>query len=223
MCFLLLLSITILRRPSYKLFLRIHQALAVLVTYSTIRHLRSISKFPWLYVYIFARIVVVGFIVQLGTVIFRNMVWGRIFPRAHITRANNTIRIRITVSRPIDIKTDQYVNLWIPPSAGISFKAILSVTNWVEGKQDAFELFVQQRRGLTRKLSSHSTLEARNSIPRLALSSGPHGNSIPIGEYETVLMVATGFGIAAQLLHLRRLIYGYQTYKNHTQRVHLVW
>jgi len=35
---LILLSILTLRKPSYELFLRIHQALAVLLTYATIRH-----------------------------------------------------------------------------------------------------------------------------------------------------------------------------------------
>ncbi|KAH6675937.1 hypothetical protein B0J14DRAFT_587659 [Halenospora varia] len=184
----------------------------------------STSKFPWQYLYIFAGIVAALFVVQLGTVVFQNKAWGRNFSRAYITRVNDTVRIRITASRPVEIKAGQYINIWIP---SVSWYILQShpfvVTNWVEGKQGTLELFVQPRRGLTRKLFSHGTLDTRNFIPRLALFSGPHGISIPVVEYETVLMVATGFGIAAQLPYLRKLIHGYQTCKTRTRRVHLVW
>ncbi|KAH7330031.1 putative cell surface metalloreductase [Rhexocercosporidium sp. MPI-PUGE-AT-0058] len=223
-CSLLLLSIPIFRRPSYELFLRIHQALAVLVMYSTIQHLISASKFPWRFVYIFAGIVAALFILQLLTAVFRNKAWNHDFSRAYITRANDTVRIRITASRPVDVKAGQYINIWIP---SISWYILQShpfmVTNWVEGNQGTLELFIQPRRGFTRDLFSHGTTNARDIIPRLVLFSGPHGISIPVVEYETVLMVATDFGIAALLSYLRELIHGYQTCKTRTRRVHLVW
>ena len=224
LCALLLLSIPIFRRPSYELFLRIHQGLAVLVIYSTTQHLMSTSKFPWRFVFIFAGIVATLFILQLLTTVFRNKAWNHDFSRAYITRANDTVRIRITASRQIDVKAGQYINIWIP---SISWYILQShpfvVTNWVEGKQDTLELFIQPRRGFTRDIFSHGTTDARDIIPRLVLFSGPHGISIPVVEYETVLMVATGFGIAALLSYLRELIHGYQTCKTRTRRVHLVW
>ena len=157
-------------------------------------------------------------------VVFRNKAWNHDFSRAYITRANDTVRIRITASRQIDVKAGQYINIWIP---SISWYILQShpfvVTNWVEGKQDTLELFIQPRRGFTRDIFSHGTTDARDIIPRLVLFSGPHGISIPVVEYETVLMVATGFGIAALLSYLRELIHGYQTCKTRTRRVHLVW
>ncbi|KAH6663818.1 hypothetical protein B0J14DRAFT_608589 [Halenospora varia] len=85
-----------------------------------------------------------------------------------------------------------------------------------------FILFVQPRRGLTRKLFSHRTLDTRNLIPRLALFSGPHSISILVMEYKTVLIVAAGFGIAAQLPYLHKLIHGYQTCKTCTRQVYLL-
>ena len=157
-------------------------------------------------------------------VVFRNKAWGRSWSRAYITRINDTVKIRIIASRLVDVKAGQYINIWIPSVNWYIFQSHpFVVTNWVEGKQGTLELFVQPKRGLTRELSSHGTLDARDSIPRLALFSGPHGISIPVVEYKTVLMVATGFGIAAQLPYLRKLIHGYQTCKTRTRRVHLVW
>ena len=44
---------------------------------------------------------------------------------------------------------------------------------------------------------------------RLALFSGPHCSGAPIGDDGKVLMVATRFGIAAQLPLLKELIQGF--------------
>jgi Ferric reductase NAD binding domain len=41
--------------------------------------------------------------------------------------------------------------------------------------------------------------------------------------YENVLMVASGFGIAAQLPFLKKLIHGYNERRLHARRIHLVW
>jgi hypothetical protein len=54
LCLLMLLLIPFLRKPSYEIFLRTHQALGSLVVYSIVRHLISQSNFNWSYVYIFA-------------------------------------------------------------------------------------------------------------------------------------------------------------------------
>ncbi|OAF60346.1 hypothetical protein VC83_03287 [Pseudogymnoascus destructans] len=54
LCLLILLSIPFLRKSSYEILLRAHQALASLVVYSVVRHLISQSNFDWSYVYIFA-------------------------------------------------------------------------------------------------------------------------------------------------------------------------
>lgn len=225
LCLLILLSIPFLRKPSYEIFLRTHQALAALVVYSIVRHVISQSNFNWSYVYIFAGVFAALLAFQCGVVMFRNKAWGRHFPRAFITHIDQTVRVRMTMSRPIEVKAGQYINLWIP---SVSFWSFLQshpfvVTNWADGKQDTLELFIQPRRGLTRELFSHGTLDERVSVPRLALFSGPHGTSVPVGEYETVVMVATGFGIAAQLPYLRKLIHGYNTCNARTRRVHLVW
>ncbi|KAK1989752.1 hypothetical protein LX36DRAFT_676348 [Colletotrichum falcatum] len=57
----------------------------------------------------------------------------------------------------------------------------------------------------------------------LALFGGPHGTSIPVTDYDVVLMVASGYGIAAQLPYLKKLIYEFNSRKACTRRIHLVW
>ena len=58
---------------------------------------------------------------------------------------------------------------------------------------------------------------------RIAFVSGPHGSTTPAGEYGKVVMIASGFGIAAQLPLLKELIQGFNCANVRTRNVHLVW
>ena len=58
---------------------------------------------------------------------------------------------------------------------------------------------------------------------RLALFSGPHGVSIPVGEYGKVLMIAAGSGIVAQLPYLKELVCGFNNFQVRTREIRLVW
>jgi len=153
------------------------------------------------------------------------------YSRAHITHVDDTVKIRLSLSRPLRVEPGQYICLWIPI---VSFGSFLqshpfTVTSWSEEKQDSLDILIQPRRGLTQRLLEYSKAAQKVSEragpvpPCLCLFSGPHGTSASVGHYETVLMVASGFGIAAQLPYLKKLIYGYNTCTSQTRRVHLVW
>ncbi|PVH68567.1 hypothetical protein DL98DRAFT_440915, partial [Cadophora sp. DSE1049] len=45
----------------------------------------------------------------------------------------------------------------------------------------------------------------------LVLFSRPYKTSLVINEYKSILIVASGFSIAAHLLYLKRLIYSYNS------------
>lgn len=144
-----------------------------------------------------------------------------------MTHAEGSVKIRITLSRPLKVKAGQYINLWIP---SISFWSFLQshpfvVTSWSLEEQDQLDLFVEPRRGLTRELLYHAQAGERGGVfvSRWVLFSGPHGISAPVGEYESVLLVATDFGMAALLPYLQQLIHGYQTRKVCTRRIRVIW
>jgi NAD(P)H-flavin reductase len=75
------------------------------------------------------------------------------------------------------------------------------VISWAEKPQDYLDLFIEPQRGLTRELLYYT--KNRHAINPLVLFSGPHGKSIPINDYENILIVASGFGIVAYLLYLK--------------------
>ncbi len=45
----------------------------------------------------------------------------------------------------------------------------------------------------------------------------------PVGKYESVCMVATGFGMAVLLPYLKQLIHGYQSRKVCTRQIRAIW
>ena len=86
------------------------------------------------------------------------------------------------------------------------------VTSWEHEKLGILDL-VEPYKGLTRQFLRYVDID-RNGLTvdsRLALFGGPYGISAPTDEYEVVLVIATGFGIAAFLAYLKQLIHGYSS------------
>jgi NAD(P)H-flavin reductase len=132
------------------------------------------------------------------------------------------VKIQLRLSKPLIIDTGQYINLWIP---SISFWSFLqthpfTVISWDAKEQDTLELLIEPRSGFTGELLNHT--KKGYTINPVVIFSGPYSIKVPIGEYESVLIVASGFGIAAFVPYLRKLLYGYNTRAVRARRIHLV-
>jgi len=253
MASLLLLSPRLFRLPSYEVFLRYHQALAVVVAYALWRHVPSHSKLPRIYLLTSSCTVAATFVLECLTILYRNVAVSRGCSRALIARHNHAVRMTIFPARPWKIKAGQYVNVWIP-SLDL-FSSLQShpftIASWRDGQPASLEVLIEPRSGFTRRLldcaddyqeDENSRVElhdefakrpfsfARNypSQPessdfRITFVSRPHGSTAPAGEYGRVIIIASGFGIAAQLPLLKELIQGFNRAEVRTRDIHLVW
>jgi NAD(P)H-flavin reductase len=178
-----------------------------------------------MYLYISAGLLLFMCIAQGYMVIRRNGVFRYGGARANITHEYGAVRVRIQLQKSLDVKAGQAINLWMwMPS--VSFWSFLQshpfvVISWAEKPQDQLDLFIEPRRGLTRELLYHA--KSGHAMNPWVLFSGPHGNSIPMDNCENILMVASGFGIAAHLPYLKQLIHGYNAREVRARRIHLVW
>ncbi len=84
-------------------------------------------------------------------------------------------------------------------------------TGRVEGYEGSLEEGVENTTPLKFGYESYEG-EPQRSDFRLAIFSGPHGTGVSVGDYGKVLMIAAGFGIAAQLPYLRELVSGFNNY-----------
>jgi NAD(P)H-flavin reductase len=135
------------------------------------------------------------------------------------------IRICLYLPRPISVRAGQYINLWLPSVSLWSWAQThpFIVTSWSLGKYGMLEMLVEPRQGLTKTLARRAKLMGRDGFSCLALYSGPHGLTESVDNYESVLLVASGAGIAAVIPYVKYLIHGYNTCTSHVRRVHLVW
>jgi NAD(P)H-flavin reductase len=78
-------------------------------------------------------------------------------------------------------------------------------------------LLVKSRTGFTGELDRHTNKEL------LAFIDGPYGIQHRFGDYGTVIMLATGIGIAGHIPYIKDLISGYNNCEVRTRRILLVW
>ena len=238
LCILITVSFPFLRKRFYEVLTKIHQSLSILLAYSIWRHLITRPLLPRIYVYVFTTSFLTTLLLECSIVIYRNGATSRGLPKALIinvkdrllaqqTRVINqdVLRIRITMPRPLKVEAGQYVGLWMPGVSFWSFAQIhpFTVTSWSEEKQEILDLFIEPRKGMTRKLLLCTGSDNDLSTHYTAFVTGPHGTTAPVGIYETIVMIADGFGIVPQLPYLKQLIYGYNACKTKTRRIHLVW
>jgi NAD(P)H-flavin reductase len=187
-------------------------------------------------------------VLQALQIIYRNLSTSQANGRASLTKlrpkktTNNykgkeVFFIDITVARSWKVRAGQYVNLWMP---FFSLRSLFQshpymIVYWTRGTSLSLCLLVEAQGGLTRKIferayevdSFQMKPGEERHIPlenfHRAWLSGPHGSGAPVGEYGSVLMIATGIGIAAQLPYLKELISGFNYCQVRTRRIHLVW
>jgi FAD-binding domain len=240
----MMLTIPIFRKRIYELFLQIHHILGVLYLYAVWRHLPS-SFVPQLQLYLYVPLSILGLTTlgQFGKFLYQNNVLSsQLHPRATITckpleppsvdaskedKVNKdeeqVLKIQVTLGKPLAIKAGQYVQLWMP---SVSFGSWMQfhpfvVTSWSPDTQNTLEFFVQVRRGFTATLHKHASTSGSASFS--AFVTGPFGISHSLNRYETVLAIASDFGIAGVVPYIKQLLYGYNTATAQIRRIHLVW
>jgi hypothetical protein len=135
------------------------------------------------------------------------------------------ITVRLILPKPVKVKAGQYINLWLPSVGLWSWAQThpFMVTSWSDEKQPVLDLLIEPRRGLSAAIHRQARAAGHGSLSFLALYSGPHGISESVSQYERVLMVATGSGIATVIPYVRMLIHGYNTCTSYVRWIHLIW
>ena len=161
--------------------------------------------------------------------IYRNFSFHRGVSRAEIDVVRDVIRIKIQVRRPWTIRAGQYINIWLPR---VGYRALLEshpfmIVSWAadtswKPKLKTVQLLVEPRDGFTHRLLRYAK-RSSGKTKHLVLYSGPYGSPASMKEYGTVLLIATGFGIAAILPHLKELLDGYEKCEVVTRKIHVVW
>ncbi|KAF4465358.1 hypothetical protein FALBO_7803 [Fusarium albosuccineum] len=131
------------------------------------------------------------------------------------------VQVTLNLRKPLMIQPGQYIRLWVP----LDFTTVVqshpfAIADWSPDPRRDLELFVEVRRGLTKKLREELSLGMRSNI---GMFTGPYGRTLSIEHYETILLVATGFGVAALIPYLQWLVHAVHSHKADVVPMHLFW
>ncbi|KAH6884978.1 hypothetical protein B0T10DRAFT_409428 [Thelonectria olida] len=215
-----ILSLPVLWSWMYEVFSCIHSALAASLVTALWVHLGPFhfSHTPKIYLFIASLTLlctkVLGFIRMLYfNVSLRGM------STALIQQTGAGVELRISLARPFDYRAGQFVYLNIPRLAVLELHPFQ--VSWAylgdDGRQ-VIVLLVQPRHGFTRRL-----LLADPNMDYRVFVEGPYGGGIKIDKYGTVLLFATGIGIAGQLPYVKELLDLYRGWRANVRRIALFW
>ncbi|KAK5080449.1 hypothetical protein LTR05_008559 [Lithohypha guttulata] len=115
---------------------------------------------------------------------------------------------------------------------GVSFWSYLQSHPFIiaaaqtESRGMKLDLMVEPRRGWTSKLMMHArSPDPDHSHPRsyITFFSGPHGAVVDVDEYSTIVLVASEWGVLAQMPYLQHCAQAYNSSTTKARRVHLIW
>lgn len=130
--------------------------------------------------------------------------------------------LSVTLPRSWNFKAGQHIKLCIP---SLSWGSILqwhpftlSSYEFVNGNM-VIHLIIRERKGFTATLAN----KGKPDHEMVALIDGPYGNQIQLRTYGTVLLFASGIGIAGLLLYAQQTLEDYDAQRTSCRRVFLFW
>lgn len=130
-------------------------------------------------------------------------------------------QIRIILRRPWNITPGQYVYVTMPSIPHLfigAFQAHPFVIAWSNVENDKTELIllVKVEKGFSRAVSMYRDHS-------YVIVDGPYGKSIRYNDFDKVLFIGYGIGIAAHLIPVRHLIRAHNNREARARRISLVW
>ncbi|PGG99139.1 hypothetical protein AJ80_09403 [Polytolypa hystricis UAMH7299] len=213
-----------LRRHFYEFFIKLHYALGFFAVYAVWRHVRARKTFS--HVYIFAGIVCFActFMLHMIKLIGRNFGPGRCFARASFVARNDAVEIVLSSIKPFRFRPGQFIYLRILTMNKFSILqshpfAITWCSETQRGHADTISLLATDRGDFTHMLVDH----AATKKSCLACVDGPYGDTIDLSPYGSVVMFATGIGIAAQIPFIKEIVESRLRWESPTRRLSVVW
>jgi predicted ferric reductase len=219
---LLLISSAIVRSYFYEFFVKFHLVQAAIVVAAVWVHAPSKTLLRTPTVYLLVGVSLWGLVRTLGLMqlFYRNLRSGRPLSRATVHWQTDAAQVHVKLSRSWKFRAGQYVYLCMPDvSTGAFLQSHpFSIAWWYkDGENDVIVLIVQPRRGFTRQLMGRTETDMK------AIIEGPYGGKLSLGSYGTVLLFATGVGIASQLPFIKQLMEGHHNRVVKTRKIALYW
>jgi predicted ferric reductase len=239
--FLVILCSKPLRSRVYEAFSNLHFIFAAAAIGAIYIHIPSGGPLRHPVVYLIAAVSLQVFVaaVRFGQVLYRNVRYKKPLNRVSIRAITfkrpyerdipvlDGVHVHLRLSRPWKPKAGQYAYLCIP---GVSFTSFAELhpfyISWwyCDDQGNNYVVFIVQRQtGFTKNLLLHTGNGFDDGSEMRAVIEGPYGRELELDSYGTVLLFATGIGIAGQLPYIEQLLEGYRNCEVKTRSMALFW
>ncbi|RJE24471.1 FAD-binding domain protein [Aspergillus sclerotialis] len=224
---LLILALPWVRQLSYEFFLKGHTILGIFVVGVTWLHLRRRRGIDGLWLIGGLGAFLLNLVVHVLFQIFRNSAAGHSLALADVVKHEDAVELTFRPPRPWKVYAGQYVYVRAPGVRSLSFAEShpFKIVWWErgpDGKAVSISLLAQVRSGFTRALYGSPYNRLR------ILLDGPYGEQNDLKGYSSVVLVATGIGIAAQLSYVKDFVESTlqmedQELSTSKKRITLIW
>lgn len=197
----------------FEVFLKIHFLLALIIVVALLEHVAHLgiarSMFPIIALSLWSS----NAIVRWCKIFYDNFggAGNLLRPQANVlhffdssgTRNVSAIRLTVLLKRPMKVHPGQYMYLFLS-DMGVRrrIQAHPFVIAWWDDTMRATEIsfLIEPSSGLSSKLIGRDSL-------RKVVMDGPYGKNLRLEDFETVILVAKGIGIAGIIPYVRSLTY----------------
>lgn len=158
--------------------------------------------------------------IRMFSILYRNLAHRMPWTRAQMIRRNDALELLVHIPRPWKVKAGEFIYLvsfpWFAQSHPFSIA-------WWQEEEDGqcliISLLIKPQNGFTKHLFhiAHRTHWLRVAI------DGPYSQSLDITTYGTIVMFATGIGIATQIPLIKQALEDYRKCQTAIRRVSLIW
>lgn len=147
------------------------------------------------------------------------------------TFASDLVKVEVELARPWKVTPGQYAHLTLPSLYSNSWLQShpFMIVAWYDdhGRDTSrpatrLEMIVRPAKGWTEYGLCPLTRPTISRF-RTALIDGPYGTGRDLGQYGTVIMVASGMGIFAHIPYIKGLFEGYRQARIRTRRLRIYW
>lgn len=200
-------------------------------------YLHTSSQFPAILLLVAICLHVLVSASQFAQVLYRNFRHNRPLCEASVQtitygirgsegiQLSDAVHVHVRLSVAWKPRAGHYIYLCIPGVSYTSFAELhpFYVAWWYRKPNgtdwDDYAVFiVRKESGFTRHLFKRRELKSKRAI-----LEGPYGKELDLDGYGTVLLFATGIGIAGQLAYVAQLLQGYNNHEVRTRRIALFW
>lgn len=215
----------------YEGFLQTHRLLAAAVIVSLWIHvpLHDTKKPVSVYLLVVTCSWASSLILQWALAAYRNVRWQRgnctVSCWANIRKVSGAVVVELHVPRQCTVHAGQYIYITMPGTSVVGcLQAHPFYVPWsiVQQHETVLFLLVQPRRGFTRRLEELCYRQEK-STRFSAYVQGPFGRQMRLDGYGSIVLVATGIGIAGLLPLLREVLEEHRAWETKVRKLALFW